>query len=100
MPPYYIDYPTLQTAPYSRRTHGRDYPPDFVAKSQLDPVSLRRSEDAFVDNLFAAALSIGAPLIRATFPRAFIDANREPFELDQNMFSDRLPDYVNIKSVA
>ena len=38
------------------------------------------------------------PLIRATFPRAFIDANREPFELDQNMFSDRLPDYVNTKS--
>ena len=100
MPTYYIDHPTLQTTPliFASPHSGRDYPPDFVANSQLDPVSLRRSEDAFVDNLFAAAPSKGAPLIRATFPRAFIDANREPFELDQNMFSDRLPDYVNIKS--
>ena len=100
IPTYYIDHPTLQTTPliFASPHSGRDYPPDFVANSQLDPVSLRRSEDAFVDNLFAAAPSKGAPLIRATFPRAFIDANREPFELDQNMFSDRLPDYVNIKS--
>ena len=100
MPPYYIDQPNLQTTPliFASPHSGRNYPPDFVAKSQLDPVSLRRSEDAFVDNLFAAAPSKGASLIRATFPRAFIDANREPFELDQNMFSDRLPDYVNIKS--
>ena len=100
VPPYYIDRPDRQTVPliFASPHSGRDYPPAFVAKAQLDPLSLRRSEDAFVDNLFAAAPSKGASLIRATFPRAFIDANREPFELDQNMFSDHLPDYVNIKS--
>tara|TARA_Y100001970_G_scaffold251527_1_gene324486 strand:+ start:1946 stop:2728 length:783 start_codon:yes stop_codon:yes gene_type:complete len=74
------------------------YPTDFVAGARLDPVSLRRSEDGFVDDLFAAGPNLGAPLLRATFPRAFIDANREPFELDQKMFSDPLPDYVNTDS--
>ena len=86
--------PLLFASPHS----GNDYPVDFVAGSRLDPVALRRSEDAFVDDLFTAAAEYGAPLLRALFPRAFIDANREPFELDQGMFSDRLPDYVNTES--
>lgn len=86
--------PLVFASPHS----GRDYPADFVAGARLDPVSLRRSEDGFVDDLFAAAPEYGAPLLRALFPRAFIDANREPFELDQGMFSDRLPDYVNTES--
>ena len=86
--------PLVFASPHS----GRDYPTDFVAGARLDPVSLRRSEDGFVDDLFAAAPESGAPLLRATFPRAFIDANREPFELDQGMFSDKLPDYVNTDS--
>ena len=86
--------PLLFASPHS----GSDYPVDFVAGSRLDPVALRRSEDAFVDDLFTAAAEYGAPLLRALFPRAFIDANREPFELDQGMFSDRLPDYVNTES--
>ena len=38
------------------------------------------------------------PLIRALFARAFIDPNREPFELDPRMFSDPLPAYVNTRS--
>ena len=33
--------------------------------------------------------SFGAPLIAATFPRAWCDANREPWELDPDMFADR-----------
>ena len=86
--------PLVFASPHS----GRDYPADFVAGARLDPVSLRRSEDGFVDDLFAAAPEFGAPLLRATFPRAFIDANREPFELDQRMFSDKLPGYVNTDS--
>lgn len=86
--------PLVFASPHS----GNDYPADFVAGARLDPVALRRSEDGFVDDLFAAAPAYGAPLLRALFPRAFIDANREPFELDQAMFSDRLPDYVNTES--
>lgn len=86
--------PLVFASPHS----GRDYPPEFVAGARLDPVALRRSEDGFVDDLFAAAPEYGAPLLRALFPRAFIDANREPFELDQEMFSDPLPGYVNTES--
>lgn len=86
--------PLVFASPHS----GNNYPADFVAGARLDPVALRRSEDGFVDDLFAAAPEYGAPLLRALFPRAFIDANREPFELDQGMFSDRLPDYVNTES--
>jgi len=48
---------------------------------------LRRSEDAYVDALFADAPRCGAPLICATFPRVFGDPNRGPDELDPDMFS-------------
>ena len=95
-----IRHPETRSVPlvFASPHSGRNYPPDFVAGAPLDPVALRRSEDSFVDDLFAAAPAYGAPLLRALFPRAFIDANREPFELDQGMFSDRLPDYVNTAS--
>ena len=86
--------PLVFSSPHS----GTMYPADFVEESRLTPLALRRSEDSFVDELFSAAPSFGAPLIKALFPRAYIDANREPFELDQKMFSDRLPSYVNTKS--
>ncbi|MGB0632848.1 MAG: N-formylglutamate amidohydrolase [Alphaproteobacteria bacterium] len=100
VPPFEIHHPDAQTVPlvFASPHSGRDYPAEFVSGARLDPVSLRRSEDGFVDDLFAAAPDHGAPLLRATFPRAFIDANREPFELDQGMFSDRLPEYVNTES--
>lgn len=77
---------------------GRDYPADFVAGSQLSPHLLRGSEDCFVDELFADGPSLGAPLLRALFPRAYVDPNREPYELDPAMFSERLPSYVNTAS--
>ena len=95
-----IRRPELQTVPlvFASPHSGADYPAEFVAAARLDPLALRRSEDAFVDELFAAAPAWGAPLLRALFPRAYIDANREPFELDPAMFSDRLPDYVNTGS--
>jgi len=92
--------PVHQTAPvvFASPHSGADYPPEFVAASRLDPLALRKSEDSFVDELFAAAPAMGAPLLRARFPRAYLDANREPFELDPRMFADRLPAYVNTRS--
>lgn len=92
--------PAEQTAPVVLASphSGRDYPADFVANSPLDLLALRRSEDSFVDDLFAAAPNHGIPLLRALFPRAFIDPNREPFELDPDMFDDPLPDYANTQS--
>jgi len=77
---------------------GADYPPDFMAASRLDPLTLRRSEDSYVDEIFAAAAGLGAPLLRARFPRAYLDPNREPFELDPAMFEDELPAFVNTRS--
>ena len=69
-----------------------------MAASRLDPLTLRRSEDSFVDELFASAPVHGAPLLKALFPRAFVDPNREAFELDPAMFEDTLPDFVNTRS--
>ncbi len=86
--------PLVFASPHS----GCDYPEDFLAASRLDPLALRRSEDSFVDEIFEAAPRLGAPLIRALFPRAFVDANREPFELDPAMFEGELPAYANTRS--
>jgi len=86
--------PLVVASPHS----GSDYPADFVAASRLDPLTLRRSEDAFVDEIFAAAPRLGAPMLAARFPRAYLDVNREAWELDPAMFADSLPDYVNARS--
>ena len=77
---------------------GRDYPAEFVAAARLAPASLRRSEDSFVDEIFTPAASLGAPMLHALFPRAFLDANREPFEFDPEMFAEPLPAYANSRS--
>jgi N-formylglutamate amidohydrolase len=64
---------------------GRDYPPAFLAASQLDARTIRSSEDAFVDQLFADAPAHGAPLLAARAPRAYVDLNRAPDELDPSV---------------
>src|SRR6516164_7044366 len=86
--------PIILASPHS----GTEYPADFLAASQLDPVALRRSEDSFVDELFGAAPRLGAPLLSARFPRADVDVNREAYELDPSMFADALPKFVNTAS--
>ncbi len=92
--------PTRQTLPlvFASPHSGRNYPVEFVQGSSLDALSLRRSEDSFVDQLFAAATERGAPLLRALYPRAFCDPNREPYELDPAMFEDDLPAFANTRS--
>ena len=87
--------PQLLAMVFASPHSGSTYPPAFLAQSALDAVTLRRSEDSFVDELFACAPRRGAPLIKALFPRAFLDPNREPFELDPAMFEDPLPDHVS-----
>ena len=61
---------------------GRDYRPEFLARTALNPLALRSSEDAFVDRLFGCAPDLGATLISARLPRAWLDLNRSPDELD------------------
>jgi N-formylglutamate amidohydrolase len=86
--------PVIFTSAHS----GRAYSPDLLTGVRLCALSLRRSEDSFVDELFSAAPANGAPLLAANFPRAFCDANREAWELDPAMFAERLPDWVNTTS--
>ena len=97
---YIVDSPLRQTvaAVFASPHSGRHYPPDFIAASRLDATALRRSEDAFIDQLFATAPEYGAPLLSALFPRAYVDANRDAFELDPDMYEDPLPDYADIAS--
>lgn len=98
--PIDIFRPQGQSAPvvFASPHSGRDYHPEFIEQSCLDATALRRSEDAFVDQLFSKAPEFGAPLIRANFPRAFVDANREAYELDPRMFQGPLPDHVVTRS--
>ena len=77
---------------------GDRYPRDLLAATQLDAEVLRRSEDAHVDALFAGAVEAGAPLLAAEFPRAYVDVNREPYELDPTMFDAPLPPYAMTRS--
>ncbi len=99
--PFDIMAPAVQTTPlvFVSAHSGCAYDPAFVAASRLDMLTLRRSEDSFVDELFADAPSYGAPLLRAHFPRVFLDPNREPWELDPAMFEDELPSFVNTSSL-
>ncbi|AUX77883.1 MULTISPECIES: N-formylglutamate amidohydrolase [Sinorhizobium] len=87
--------PLVFNSPHS----GRYYPQSFLDQSRLDAHSIRRSEDHFVDELFQSATLLGAPLLRAHFPRAFLDVNREPYELDPRMFEGALPPHANISSM-
>jgi N-formylglutamate amidohydrolase len=87
--------PVVFNSPHS----GARYPAAFLAATRLDALTLRRSEDAFVDELFLPAVGLGAPLMRAHFPRAFLDVNREPYELDPRMFDGRLPADANTRSL-
>lgn len=61
---------------------GRHYPAEFLGSSVLNEAQIRSSEDAFVDDLFGAAVEHGAPFLTARWPRAYLDLNRGPDELD------------------
>src|SRR5215469_18454484 len=89
--------PERQTAPVvvASPHSGALYPSEFLAQTAVPLAALRRAEDAFVDELFGAAPRLGMPLIAARFPRSYVDANREPYELDPGMFEGPLPRGLN-----
>ena len=66
---------------------GRDYGVSFLNQSILDEISIRSSEDAFLDQLIDGIERYGAPKIIANAPRAFIDLNRSTDELDPALIS-------------
>ena len=89
-----LQSPLIFASPHS----GRVYPAEMMAASALDSAEIRRSEDAFVDTLIAGASAHGAAVLTNRFARAFVDVNREPYELDPTMFEDELPDFAIARS--
>lgn len=100
-PPFDVLEPPALRAPvlFSSPHSGAVYPKTFLDATRLDLATLRRSEDAFVDELFAGVVERGHPLVRAHFPRCYVDVNREPYELDPRMFEGRLPSFANTRSM-
>jgi N-formylglutamate amidohydrolase len=92
--PYEITRPAQQTTPLVLASphSGSRYPAEFLAMTKLGRSTLRLSEDCYVDELIAGAPAHGVPVLRALFPRVYVDANREPLELDPAMFEDKLPE--------
>ncbi|MEM1161210.1 MAG: N-formylglutamate amidohydrolase [Pseudomonadota bacterium] len=88
--PYKLSHPAnpvggvIFSSPHS----GSAYPPELLDRSRLNALELRTSEDAFVDRLFESSPSFGAPLLAATWPRAWVDLNRAPTELDPALIRD------------
>jgi N-formylglutamate amidohydrolase len=100
-PPCGVDEPDeIRSALVFSSPHsGNVYPARFLTTARLDAMTLRRSEDTYVEDLFAGAATVGAPLLKARFPRAYLDVNREPYELDPRMFEGKLPSYANTRSM-
>jgi N-formylglutamate amidohydrolase len=100
-PPFEILEPAETQGPvvFNSPHSGSIYPPAFLSAARLDLAQLRRSEDSFVDQLFTGVVRQGFPLMRAHFPRCYVDVNREPYELDPRMFDGRLPSFANTRSM-
>ncbi|GAA4119684.1 N-formylglutamate amidohydrolase [Aminobacter aganoensis] len=100
LPPFEVRTSAEQRVPFVFNSphSGRCYPERFLAMTRLDSTSIRRSEDCYVDELFGAAVALGAPMLTAHFPRAYLDVNREPWELDPRMFAEPVPPFTNVRS--
>lgn len=92
--------PRRQMAPlvFNSAHSGASYPERFLKMTRLDRMSIRQSEDTYVDEFYERAPHLGALMLRAHFPRAYLDVNREPYELDPTMFSAPLPDWLSTSS--
>lgn len=99
--PFEVIAPSEQTRPFVFNSphSGRIYPKDFLDSSRLDSFSIRASEDHYVDLLFDNVSQSGVSFLKANFPRAWLDVNREPYELDPKMFDGELPSYINKNSI-
>lgn len=92
-PPFVLIEPLHRTSPliFASPHSGRRYPADLLADTRISLLSLRRSEDAYVDELFAGAAAHGACVLSGAVARAYVDLNRDPAELDPDMFVERPP---------
>jgi N-formylglutamate deformylase len=83
--PQATEVPLVFDSPHS----GSHYPEDFRFCCPLD--LLRTAEDAYVDELYAAAPEFGATLIGAIFPRSYLDPNRAADDLDNALIDGPWP---------
>jgi N-formylglutamate deformylase len=81
--------PVVFDSPHS----GNIYPDDFGHR--IEHIHLRRTEDAFIDELFGDAPAMGATLLRALFPRSYVDPNRSPDDIDPSMIAGKWPYVTN-----
>jgi N-formylglutamate amidohydrolase len=99
---YTLSRPPHQTAAavFSSPHSGCRYPAEFLARSVLDRRTIRSSEDAFIDRLYDMVPAMGAPLLSAHVPRAYIDLNRASDELDPGVIEgiSRAPHNPRISS--
>lgn len=101
-PVYTLLMPSLQRscAIFSSPHSGSDYSLDFLERTQLGPRVIRSSEDAFVDALFGSAPDHGAPLLAARVPRACVDLNRAPDDLDPALIAGASRRFLNPRIAA
>jgi len=85
--PAAAEMPFLFASPHS----GSLYPASMLDALCVPLMDLRRTEDAFVEELFAGAPAAGATLISARYGRSVADLNRDPRELDASMFEGGPP---------
>lgn len=89
-----INAPILFASPHS----GSFYPDVMTAQMNVSLMTLRRTEDAFVDELFEKSVKHGAAFIRGNYARGYVDLNRNSRELDADMFEDGLPRAASVNS--
>ena len=77
--------PLVLDSPHS----GTSYPADFDHLPSRAIV--RRAEDTHVETLFGGAPDAGATLVEALFPRAYIDPNRHPSDMDPAVLEEPWP---------
>jgi N-formylglutamate deformylase len=86
--PQRVAIPLVLDSPHS----GTAYPSDFDHAAPRAIV--RQAEDTYVAELYAAAPRLGATLIEALFPRAYIDPNRHVSDIDPQLLNEAWPDPV------
>lgn len=91
--PYTITRPESAQAPFifASPHSGSFYPAAMLDALCVPLMDLRRTEDAFIEELFAAAPAAGAMLVAARYGRSVADLNRDPRELDPSMFEGGPP---------
>lgn len=93
VPAFTLSRPDTSPAPviFASPHSGAHYPDQLMGNLRVPLIDLRRTEDAFVDQIFAGATAAGGVLISATHARSYVDLNRDARELDPDMFADGLP---------